>query len=298
MDYGILLPVQAQSILIRQEWETTAGPDELAFVARACDEAGLDVVGVCDHVAIPAELAATTGTTWYDTVATLSWVAAITSRVRLMSMVHVLPYRHPLVTAKAFATLDTLSGGRAVLGVGVGHVEGEFEALGLDFAQRGRQTDRAIEVIRRFFRDEFGEQGTHGQRPRPVQPGGPPIWVGGSSAAALRRAATVGDGWLPQGPPPGGMAVAVEELRGLCAASGRDVTSLGVGGGLSCYIGDPPADVPEWVVAGSADRLASAVDELGAIGVTFVQLRFESRDHEELADQVRTFMAEVAPLVG
>ncbi|MCB1262735.1 MAG: LLM class flavin-dependent oxidoreductase, partial [Acidimicrobiales bacterium] len=87
-------------------------------------------VAVCDHVAIPRPLDETMGTEWWDTIATLGWLAGITEHVRLLSHVSVLPYRHPLITAKAFSTLDVLSGGRAVLGVGAGHVEAEFALLG------------------------------------------------------------------------------------------------------------------------------------------------------------------------
>jgi probable F420-dependent oxidoreductase len=196
---GIQLPVQSQSTYYVEPWEPTAGRDELAAVARAADDAGFDYVAVCDHVAIPADRAAGMSTTWYDTVATLGWLAAITERTRLLSHVYVPAYRHPLQTAKAFATLDELSGGRVILGVGAGHVEGEFDVLGIPFAERGRLTDEAIDGIRRAWSGEFGWDG-FGQRPRPrQQPAGPPIWVGGSSAPALRRAATRGDGWLPQG---------------------------------------------------------------------------------------------------
>ena len=109
--------------------------------------------------------------------------------------------------AKAFSTLDTVSGGRAVLGVGAGHVEAEFELLGVPFGARGRRLDEAIDALRAAFADEYasfdGPTWTfdgYGQRPRPVQGGGVPIWVGGSSPPAIRRAATRGDGWLPQGP--------------------------------------------------------------------------------------------------
>ena len=147
-------------------------------------------------------------TAWYDTVATLGWLAALTTEVRLLSHVFIPAYRHPLVTAKSFMTLDHLSGGRAILGVGAGHVEGEFDVLGIPFAERGGITDDAVDVIRAAFDDEFPDIDTErwsvhgvGQSPRPTQ-AHLPIWVGGSSRPALRRAAERGDGWLPQGPPP------------------------------------------------------------------------------------------------
>src|SRR5262249_8477855 len=145
---------------------------------------------------------------------------AATRRIRLMSYVWVAPYRHPLVTAKAFATLDALSEGRVILGVGAGHVEKEFAALGVDFHRRGALLDEAIDAVVACFADEVPSHGGkpwgyagRGQQPGRVRRPRPPIWVGGSSRAALRRAAERADGWLPQGPPEMGMAEAIALLR-------------------------------------------------------------------------------------
>src|SRR5437868_6345590 len=109
--YGIQLPIQSQSSLYAEAWEDSAGAAELARIARACDANGFLYVAVCDHVAIPREKAEAMNTSWYDTMTTLGFFAGITERVRLMSHVAVLPYRHPLMTAKAFLTLDELSNG-------------------------------------------------------------------------------------------------------------------------------------------------------------------------------------------
>src|SRR5688572_20967525 len=167
------LPVQSQSTYYAEPWEASAGRAELEAIARAADESGFDYVAVCDHVAIPADRAEAMSTVWYDTIATLGWLAGVTERTRLLSHVYVPAYRHPLATAKAFATLDELSGGRVVLGVGAGHVEAEFDLLGVPFAERGRLTDEAIDGIRAAWSDEFGwGDGTFGQRPQPRQPGG------------------------------------------------------------------------------------------------------------------------------
>src|SRR5262249_46784107 len=127
---GMQLPVAAQSTVFAAPWEAAAGPEELLRVAQACDRAAFLYVAVCDHVCIPRERAAAMSTVWYDPVATLGWLAAATRSVRLLSYVYVAAYRHPLQTAKAFATLDALSGGRVILGVGAGHLEREFAALG------------------------------------------------------------------------------------------------------------------------------------------------------------------------
>ena len=153
--WGIQLPIQSQSTIYVQDWEPGSGPAELALIAQAADRAGAAYVAVCDHVGIPRPADESMSSTWYDTVATLAWLGALTERVWLLSHVYVLAYRHPLVTAKAFATLDHLTGGRAVLGVGAGHLASEFEVLGVDHADRGPATDRAIEVIRAAFEEEY-----------------------------------------------------------------------------------------------------------------------------------------------
>ncbi|HEX8802755.1 MAG TPA: LLM class flavin-dependent oxidoreductase, partial [Acidimicrobiales bacterium] len=128
--FGMQLPVQAQSHLFAEAWEASAGVTELVDTARVAEHAGFLYVAVCDHVAIPKEAAVTMTTTWYDCITTLSYLAAVTSRIRLLSHVSVLPYGHPLRVAKQWSTLDALSGGRTILGVGAGHVAGEFSALG------------------------------------------------------------------------------------------------------------------------------------------------------------------------
>lgn len=271
--YGMQLPIQAQSTIFVEEWEKTAGAAELRAIAQACDDAGFDYVAVCDHVAIPRSKADAMGTTWYDTIATLGWLAGVTTRVRLLSHVYVAAYRHPLQTAKAFATLDALSDGRAIVGIGAGHVEEEFEALGVSFANRGRLTDSAIEQIRAALRDEWGT-GDMGQRPRPIQAGGPPIWVGGSSAAAIRRAARKGDGWLPQGLPEGGMKSAIERVHELRAEAGR---------------ADEPFTIGAFAMPGPPEKVAASLDGFARLGVGQVQVRFPSTSCADLCAQIERF---------
>lgn len=301
--FGMQLPVQSQSTIYARPWEASAGVDEIEQVARACDSAGFDYVAVCDHVAIPRANADAMSTSWWDTVATLSYLAAVTQRVRLLSHVYVLPYRHPLVVAKAWATLDALSGGRAILGVGAGHVADEFAALGVPFEERGRLLDEAIDAVRAALADEFpvhkGQRWSFegaGQRPRPVQ-AQLPIWVGGSSKAAMRRAAERGDGWLPQGPPEGGMAAGIAFVRAHRAATrGDDPIVLGSLSG-QLYIGEPDWDVGR-CVHGSAETVAAYLRTHRDLGVDQVQVGFASRSAGEMCDQIARFAAEVAPLVN
>lgn len=301
--FGMQLPVQSQSTIYARPWEAEAGVDELVAVAQACDEAGFDYVAVCDHVAIPLANAEAMSTSWWDTIATLSYLAAVTERVRLLSHVYVLPYRHPLVVAKAWATLDALSGGRAILGVGAGHVADEFAALGVPFQQRGGLLDEAIDAVRAALTDEFAShKGEHwsfedlGQRPRPVQPR-LPIWVGGSSKPAMRRAAERGDGWLPQGPPEGGMAAGIAFVREHRAATlGEVPIALGSLSG-QLYIGEPGWDVGR-CVQGSAEKIAGYLRTHRELGVDQIQIGFASRSAQEMCDQIGVFAAEVAPLVN
>jgi probable F420-dependent oxidoreductase len=273
--YGMQLPIQAQSSVFVEDWEKSAGARELAAVAEACDRAGFAYIAVCDHVAIPRARADAMSTTWYDTVATLGWLAALTERVRLLSHVYVAAYRHPLQTAKAFATLDALSEGRVILGVGAGHVEEEFDALGISFADRGKLTDKAIDEIRAAFADEWSA-GDLGQRPRPVQPGGPPIWIGGSSPVAIRRAALRGDGWLPQGPPREGMPSAIKRIHELRAAANR---------------ADKPFTIGAFAPPGAPEDVAPWLAKFEQMGVHQVQVRFPSLSWSDLCAQVRRFGA-------
>lgn len=301
--FGMQLPVQSQSTIYVRPWEADAGPAELVAVAQACDRAGFLYVAVCDHVAIPRAQAEAMSTVWWDTIATLSYLAAVTERVGLLSHVYVLPYRHPLVVAKAWATLDALSGGRAILGVGAGHVQGEFEALGVPFADRGALLDEGIDAVRAALRDEFAVHRSErwqldglGQRPRPVQDT-LPIWVGGSSRPAMRRAAERGDGWLPQGPPDDGMEAGIAYVRAHRAATrGDDPIVIGALSG-PLYVGEPTWDTGR-CMRGPAEKVAAYLRTYRDLGVDQIQVGFASRSAKELCDQIAAFAADVAPLVN
>jgi probable F420-dependent oxidoreductase len=303
--YGIQLPIQSQSTRYAEDWELSAGVDELAAIAKACDESGFFYVAVCDHVAIPRPYDETMRTSWWDTLTTLGYVAGITTSTRLLSHVYVLPYRHPLVTAKGFLTLDNVSHGRAILGVGAGHVDAEFDLLGVDFDRRGQALNEAIDIVRAAFEDEYPEHSGQqwsvkdaGLRPRPVQAGGPPIWVGGSSKAAMRRAAEKGDGWLPQGPPEMGMKKAVQFIKDHRAAT-RDDAPIDLGINTeSIYIGEPPFELAKYDLCGEPDKIAERLRSYGTLGVNQLQIRFRSRSADELCDQIRAFGADVGPALN
>lgn len=302
--FGMQLPIQSQSTIYVQPWEPAAGPEELAKVALACEAAGFFYVAVCDHTFIPTRLASAMGTTWYDTVATLGWLAGVTSDIRLLSHIYVVALRHPLRAAKEFATLDVLSGGRVICGVGAGHVSEEFDLMGPEFDRRGAATDEAVVGLAKGLTAEFPtldgprwKAADAGLKPRPVQSPRPPIWVGGSSPAALRRAARLADGWLPQSLGPNIELLATlrrlrDELRG-----GAPIDVGGISDFL--YVGAPPPglELPQATVAGPPEQLADYLRPFADAGVGQVQVRFPARSADELCDQIAAFGSEVVPLV-
>lgn len=305
LSYGMQLPVQSQSTMYAEGWEAAAGPVELAEIARTADRLGFAYVAVCDHVAIPRRLAGAMSTTWYDPVATLGFLAGITTRVRLLSHVAVVGLRHPLVSAKQYATLDTLSGGRLILGVGAGHVAEEFDAVGADFAGRGPVLDETIDALKAAlgpgeFPEHHGERYDFaglGQRPRPVQRPRPPVWVGGSSPAAVRRAAVRGDGWLPQGDPREALPGQIARIRELREEAGvTDPIEIGAIA-EPLYVGEPSWLVGRRTLHGKPDALAESLRAYRAMGVDQIQVRFRSRDASELTDQMTAFATDVAPLL-
>lgn len=300
--YGMQLPVQSQSTIYAEPWEAGAGAAELAEIARAADRGGFDYIACCEHVAIPRRLADAMSTVWYDPVATLAFLAGVTARVRLLTHVALVGLRHPLASAKQYATLDHLSGGRLILGVGAGHVQEEFEALGADFGRRGAVLDETVDALRAALGpDEFpvhkGERYAFeglGQRPRPAQ-ARVPVWVGGSSAPAVRRAALKGDGWLPQGDPRDRLPERIATLRRLRAEAG--VEAPFTVGALTepLYVGVPGWDVGRRTLSGAPKALAESLRAYAAMGVDQIQVRFRSRSCAELLDQIAAFAADVVP---
>jgi alkanesulfonate monooxygenase SsuD/methylene tetrahydromethanopterin reductase-like flavin-dependent oxidoreductase (luciferase family) len=162
------------------------GPDVLRQWARTVEGLGFDLLMVSDHIAVTPDVARLYPAPFYDPFSTLSYLAGITERVRLGTTVLILPYRHPLLVARMAANLNQFSGGRLVLGVGVGWARREFEALGVPFERRGRMSDENLRAIRTAWEDEAD-----------YRSGRIPVWVGGNSEAALRRAVRLGEAWHP-----------------------------------------------------------------------------------------------------
>ncbi len=203
MKFSTSLPGITRYPPITQDWEANMCAQDFQLVARTADELGFDSISVPEHIALPLEMVELMGPFWTHAMTAMAFVAGATTKVIVDSSVIVLPYHHPLVLAKAVSTLDLLSGGRVRLSIGVGHAEREFAALGVPFHQRGRITDEYLAAMIELWTADEPE--FHGRyvdfeqiafEPKPVQKPHPPIWIGGNSRAAMRRAARH-DGWFP-----------------------------------------------------------------------------------------------------
>jgi probable F420-dependent oxidoreductase len=252
------------------------GPEAVVRLARAVERIGYDHIDVFDHVVMgfpmdgraPGPYPA--GMPIMEAFMTLAYVAAVTSRVTLGTEVLVLPQRQPPLVAKQVSTLDTLSGGRVRLGVGVGWQESEYDALGEDFHNRGERMDEAIQLLRACWTEKpVNFAGKHyrlvamGMEPKPPQGRSLPIWIGGRSEAAYRRVGRLGDGWLA-----GGIGdveearQAIASIRRHAEAAGRDPEMIGLGS----MAAPPPRDAEGKRFYTDHARVAARVAELRTLG--------------------------------
>ncbi|MGW4126147.1 LLM class F420-dependent oxidoreductase [Nocardia sp. NPDC004711] len=205
MKIGLVSPVVTQVPGAHSEWEIAAGIQDLARIAGHADVLGLEYLTCSEHVVVPVDVADQRGGTYWDPLATFGYLAAKTERIRFVTQVLVLGYHHPLEIAKRYGTLDVVTGGRLTLGLGVGSLEAEFELLGAPFAGRGERADDALRALRSALSVRTPRyQGSHYEfsdmvvEPHAMQ-ARVPLWIGGRTQRSLRRAAELGDGWVPFG---------------------------------------------------------------------------------------------------
>ena len=273
----------------------------LLQLAPAAERLGYDSVWVSEHLLHTSYVRQRLGTKpYYEPLTILSAVAAMTQTIRLGTSVLVLPYHNPIRLAKTVATLDAISAGRVILGVGVGVIEEEFNALGSPYKERGAYTDESIAIMQTLWTEEEPQvAGTyftfHGMAfsPKPVQRPYPPIWIGGSSRAAIRRAARVGDGWHPIRLSPDELSRKLEDLRHHAAELGRDVSHLAVSvrGELNFTSapGQAAAHDPS-SFSGTAEEITRNIQAYERAGTTHIVLSMNTGD----AGQVRLFMERFA----
>jgi probable F420-dependent oxidoreductase len=239
------------------------------------------------------------------------FAAARTNTLRLVTSVMVVPHRPAVLTAKILSTIDIFSNGRLTLGIGAGWLKEEFEALDApDFAARGKVTDEYILAARELwtapdprFQGEYVAFDKISFEPKPVQPGGPPIWVGGESGPALRRTARLGDAWYPIGTNPAfpldslaRYKAGVAKLRRLTAEAGRDPASVGLSLRVQKFGAELPAmagDGERHLFSGSAEQIVEDIHALRALGVSAIDFNFLGSTAEKVLGQMESFRSSV-----
>jgi probable F420-dependent oxidoreductase len=291
---GLVTPVVTRLPQAHATWEETAGIDEIARVAVEAERLGYHHLTCSEHVALPAAVVDTRGATYWDPLPTFGYIAARTTTIRLATHVLVLGYHHPLAIAKRYGTLDRVSGGRLVLGVGVGSLREEFDLLGVEFEGRGDRADDAIRALRASLSQlepEYrGEHYTYDGfvvDPCAVQPR-VPIWVGGRTARSLRRAIELADGWAPFGLSRAVLAAMIARARESAAWDARAQAADAPPFELVLQNENPfdPGAEPERV-RDSAERLADA-------GATTLNVRVVHHSLEHYLEQLAA-MRELIP---
>lgn len=302
MRFGIALP----------NYGPLAQPETLVRLARLAEELSVDSVWLSDHLVAPVGVSsiypfdrradAKPGDMgviekFYEPMITLAYLAGHTTRVRLGISAYVMPIRNPVLTAKHVATLDALSGGRLILGIGTGWLREEFDALAVPFEQRGQRTDEYIAVCKAIWSgDEAQFDGRHYQLrpvrsgPRPAQRPHPPLWIAGNSHAAIERAARLGDGWHAIDLSPEELAPLVALLRARVAAHGRKPGAVTVSLRKGVLVRDAPPAAPRPLYG---DRAAIQRD-LAAYRAAGLDYLIAGMRQAKSADEVSSALAEVA----
>jgi len=290
---GLITPVVSLNPRFRVlDWERDGTMDDVVAVAVAAERLGYDWVSCPEHIAIPEDVASVRGGRYWDPLVTLSYVGAATTTIGLLSHVLVLGYHHPLEIVKRYGTLDMASGGRVILGVGVGSLEAEFALLSAAFDDRGARADDALRAIRASFgRPKPRYDGTYYRFADVlVEPSGLDrplaIWVGGRSRRSLRRALELGDGWIPFG-------LAAPELSALLGDRQLSEQRLARGDGFDVVLSPERALDP----AGDPGATAATVRAYAALGATGLSLLFRHRSQAHYLEQLAA-MAEVVAGLG
>lgn len=292
LDLGIVTPVvHVNPRFEPPRWEDEGSVEDVVAVARAADRLGYRWVACSEHVAIPVAATDVRGPRYWDPVATLGFLAAHTERVSLLSHVIVLSYHHPLEVVKRWGTVDLLSHGRVILGVGVGSLEGEFAVLGRDMADRGARSDDAMQAIRAAWGNRRPSyEGTHFSfRDVVVDPPGldrpVEMWVGGRTRRSLRRAIELGDAWMPFRllPPELGEILGSPDVRAAIEARQRPLGLV--------FPPEPPLDP-----LGRPEQTAAAVLEFADLGATALSLRFRHHSRSHFLEQMEAMQGLVRSL--
>jgi probable F420-dependent oxidoreductase len=313
MRYGFYLPTRG----------ATATPEALEALVTRGEALGFDSVVIADHIVFPVSIASKYPYTVdgsfpghgdaLEQLALMAFVAGKTQGLRLITSVMIVPHRNPVVTAKMLATIDVLSRGRVTVGVGVGWLREEFEALGAPaFDQRGAVSDEYIRIFKTLwtttsasFDGRFYSFKAIKFEPQPVQRPHPPIWIGGHSRAALRRVARLGDGWHPVGANPAiplgpkDFAASLDELHRLCEGERRDFATLTISLKAPLYDeGKALAGVARRPFAGTREQVVDDIGTYGRLGVSELIFDFRSENLGASLERMERFATEIKPKAG
>jgi probable F420-dependent oxidoreductase len=293
----------------------------LVRFGQTAETLGFDTVWTSDHIVVPMEVKSfypynPSGAmpfipheAYFEPLIVMTYLAASTQRIRIGTSVLILPYRNPVFTAKALATLDVLSHGRITLGIGVGWMEEEFNALGLDtYARRGSYSDECIRIFRELwtaetpsFQGQFYQFDALKCEPKPAQAGGIPIWVGGHTPQAIRRAAHLGNGWQPivQRPPadlpPSELREKIGLLKEQAEATGRDPSTITMALGATVQFSDGGGS---GVFNGSSQQIIDGIGQYQEAGVQDFRFDFPAPSIEGVLSLMERFASEVRPHVA
>jgi probable F420-dependent oxidoreductase len=311
MRYGFYLPTRGPA----------ATSEALTAIVQRGEALGFDSVVVADHIVFPTVVRSRYPYTVsgefpgegdaLELLPLMAFVAGVSSRLRIVSSVMIAPYRNPVVTAKMLATIDVLSRGRLTVGVGVGWLREEFEAVGAaSFERRGAVTDEYVRIFKTLWTKspasyvgEFYRFEALQCLPQPLQKPHPPIWIGGHSGAALRRVARLGDGWHPVGANPAvplrpaELRASLDELRRLTAAEGRNFSSLTISFKAPVYDATSGAaalpDGTRRPFSGTPAQIGEDIVAYGALGVSELIFDFRSPTASEVIQRMERFAGEV-----
>jgi probable F420-dependent oxidoreductase len=289
LNLGVVTPVLTMLPASHASWEVGAGIEDVATVARAADRLGYSNVTCSEHVVVPVDVAEVRGGRYWDPLATFGYLSAVTSRVRFATNVLVLGYHHPLEIAKRYGTLDQVTGGRLILGLGVGSLREEFDLLGAHFDDRGSRADDALRALRASLsRARPDYQGSHYTFSDVVvdpcaRQDRVPLWIGGRTARSLRRAVELGDGWIPFGLSAAELGTMIASARGTAAWAARTRP-------LEMVLqNNRPAD-PAGDPAGARRLVGRLVDA----GATTVQLRLVHHSVTHYTEQLEAMLTALA----
>ncbi len=293
MKFGVALP----------NFGKYAKKDTILEIAKTAEELGFDSIWVSDHIVIPKSHRGF-GDVFYEPLTTLAYIAACTTRIHLGTSIIILPYRNPVVLAKIISTLDALSGGRVITGVGVGWIKDEFDALGVPYTERGPLTDECIEVLKVLWTEEEPSfKGRHYRfsgikfLPRPVQKPHPPIWVGGNSRMAIERAVNAGNGWHSVGLTPEEIKEGVEYINELLSGKGREASDFVISLRKNLQIkgiSEKKTDRRE-ILRGTPDKISEGIEKYKESGVSHLVFQVLSGTLEGIVETMELFSRKIRP---